>query len=654
MAVPARAVGIQTHERLGDPPHGAKTCATRATTPTIPGKCGQIMIGGTPCALVCAIVKSLPRTVASWMLALASIATLAVAPGCAAEPTDDDAAADEAEISAPGGRFGPALFRNDLYTYLKADGHYSDEQIKQLVLMPTEESLKARGSMSEYDAAYARIRPTDFYQQGLVTPLVRKLGPNGPLDNELRRNPVHIVVVPGIFGEFIPVSPFEEVFRYGGAASVIFDRKLKALEASPASKDLVRDRQFSAAEVKDVSRSMRDLVRVGSIDDADGTPLVTITYLKPELASLETFGTLDENADYYLTRLEKYFKIIGTPEHLYVMGYSRGTPTALNLVTRAQSAHAPWMPKLRGMIALAGVIYGTQLADSALAAGPQRRMLDTMTDFVENKLESCDGPTPGAFLMTKNLGHWTAFLAREALAARGMTNQNASLSREGIQTDFADVGRIVSFTRRVLFGDPQKVFAGDDDSSAILGVLHMNSPNAEYCQNIERFKKTAVQVVKGVETLTTQARIDWFHTHTLPSNIRYYAITGTMGDATAEGAPVSPLTLNETAYDTRSLDFRSLRGNYYDLFAASQDQLQDSQVPVQRARFWPDVHTAMNPAQRPLQTYFMGTVGIHHWGLSFPRAFSTRDGLTANPFPRTMLLKSIATFVAQVESRGGS
>jgi hypothetical protein len=588
------------------------------------------------------------------MLALATVTTLAAAPGCAAEPTDDDAEADEAEISAPGGRFGPALFRNDFYTYLKREGHYSDEQIKQLVLMPTEEALTPRGSMQAYDAAFARMHPMDFYQQGLVTPLVRKLGPNGPLENELRRNPVHIVVVPGIFGEFIPVSPFEEVFRYGGAASVKWERKLASLDADPKNAELTHDRQFSAAEVKDVSRSMRDLVRVGSIDDPDGTPLVTITYLKPELGSLETFGTLDENADYYLTRLEKYFRIIGAPEHLYVMGYSRGTPTALNLVSRAQAAHAPWMPKLRGVIALAGVIYGTQLADSALAPGPQRRMLDTMTDFVANKLESCTGPTPGVLLMTRNLGHWTAFLGREALAARGMTNQNEALSREGIQTDFANVGRFASFTRRVLFGDPQKVFAGEGDSSAILGVLHMNAPNAEYCQNIERFKKTAVQVVKGVETLTTQARTEWFRTHTLPSNIRYYAITGTMGDATANGGPVSPLTLNETAYDTRSLDFRSLRGNYYDLFAASQNQLQDSQVPVQRARFWPDVHAAMNPAQQPLQTYFMGTVGIHHWGLSFPRAFSTNDGLNANPYPRTLLLKSIATFVAQVESRGGS
>ena len=589
-------------------------------------------------------------------LAAAFVATTAgAAPGCAA-PEEEDADSEDAAISAPGGKLGPSLFRNDFFTYLKQDGHYSDEQIKQLILMPTAESLKPRGSMQAYDAAYAKIRPTDFYQQGLITPLSGRVGPTGGLETELRRNPVHIVIVPGIFGEFIPVSPFEEVFRFGGAASVNWDRKMKALEGDKSKNDLTHDRQFSAAQVKDVSRSLRDLVRVGSIDDTDGMPLVTVTYLKPELGSLETFGTLDENADYYLSRLQKYFQVAGTPEHIYVMGYSRGTPTALNLVSRASAAKAPWMPKLRGVIALAGVIYGTPLADAALAPGSaQRKLLDTMTDFVDNDLESCTEKTPGALLLARNLGHWLAFLGREALAARNMPSENENLTREGIETSFADAGRIVSFARRVLLGDPQKVFAGgDSDSSAMLGVLHMASPNAEYCQNIERFKKTATQVIKGVQTLTTASRTDWFKTHTLPSNIRYFAITGTMGDATAEGTPVSPLALNETAYDTKSLDFRSLRGNYYDLFGASQHQLQDSQVPVHRARFWSDVHTSMNPKQAPLDTYFMGTLGIHHWGLSFPRAFSTKDGLTANPFPRTILLKSIGTFVAQVESRNGA
>jgi hypothetical protein len=135
--------------------------------------------------------------------------------------------------------------------------------------------------------------------------------------------------------------------------------------------------------------------------------------------------------------------------------------------------------------------------------------------------------------------------------------------------------------------------------------------------------------------------------------VRYFAITGTMGDATPEGAQPSPLVKTPLAYDPRSVDFRNLRGNFYDLLGASGTELQDSQVPVQRGRFWDDVDRALNPSQQPLKTYFMGTVGSSHWGLSFPRAFATHDGLEANPFPRTLFLKSIATFVSQVERRGG-
>jgi hypothetical protein len=162
----------------------------------------------------------------------------------------------------------------------------------------------------------------------------------------------------------------------------------------------------------------------------------------------------------------------------------------------------------------------------------------------------------------------------------------------------------------------------------------------------------------------------WWKSHVVPSDVRYFALTGTMGDASS-GANVWDLTTNTQAFDKGSIDFKSLRGNYYDFLAASKGiQLQDSQVSVERGRFWPELHnassgggTVFNAAQSPIQTYFMGTMGTHHWGMAFPRAFSTpsdgRDcpaaGVTTdplvscgNPFPRTVLLKTIATFVAQV------
>ena len=596
------------------------------------------------------------------LLAIGMAGAVGALSGCSAA-SEEDSDNDEAEIASPSGAFGPALFRNDFYTYLKTEGHLTEDQVRQLVFMPTSDvidpkvTVRADRPLEAHDNAFRGIRPTDLYNAGLREPLLVKRHPTSPdLEGELRHRPVHIVVVPGIFGEFIPVSPFEEVFQAGGTAKLDFEAKVDELERSgdPAKKERATDKQYSVAALGDVSKSLKDTLRVASIDDADGKPLVTITYLKPELGSLETFGSLDDNADYYLPRLEKYFQLVGIPSHLYVMGYSRGMATALNLVSRAQAANASWAPKLQGVVGLAGVIYGSQLADAAMAPGPQHDMLATMQDFVDNQLGSCTEATPSAWLVTKNLGHWTAFASRMALLAPKLGNHNVELQREGIETSFADVGKFVSFTKRALLGDPKRVFDADAvDDGVASGVLHLSSPNAEYCQNIERFKRTAVQIIKGVETLTTTSRIEWWRTHTLPTHVRYFAITGTMGDATPEGAQPSPLVKTPLAYDPQSVDFRNLRGNYYDLLGASGTQLQDSQVPVQRGRFWDDVDRALNPSQPPLKTYFMGTVGSSHWGLSFPRAFATHDGLEANPFPRTLFLKSIATFVSQVERRGG-
>ena len=576
---------------------------------------------------------------------LAALGIAGLIAACSSGDDGDDSSTDTGALTQRDATFGPSLFRDDFHTYLSSQGHYSDDQIRQLVYMPTDGMMSPRLSVDAskpfdgIDRAFKNIKPSDIYQNGIRTPF--GAGSASDLEAELSAHPVHIVVVPGIFGEFIPVSPFEEVFQAGGSAKRDF-------EARGAS---VHDKAWSSAALKDIDRTLGDTLRVASIDNAQGKPMLTVTYLKPELGSLESFGTLDENADYYLPRLKAYFDAMGTPDHLYVMGYSRGMATALNLVSRADKEHATWMPKLKGVIGLAGVIYGSQLADAAMGPGTQHDMLTTMQEFVENKLESCVDGQDSFLQHTRNAGHWTAFAARMGVLAPQMGNHNTELRREGIDTAFADVGSFASFTRRALFGDPKKVFDVGGDDSVAAGVLNLSAPGTEYCQNIERFKKTATQIIKGVETLTSQSRIDWFHTHTLPAGIKYFAVTGTMGDATPEGAQPNVLVKTPVANDPRSVDFRSLRGNYYDLLGSSGTQLQDSQVAVPRGRFWGEVNQALNPNQAPMKTYFMGTVGIHHWGLSFPRAFATHDGLESNPFPRSIFLKSIATFVSQVERR---
>jgi hypothetical protein len=600
---------------------------------------------------------------------LASLAALVIAAGCSS--VNDDSDSNGADVTEATEKFGPTLFRDDFFTYLKdsvkPDGTpYSDDDVKKLVYLPTDavmkpavpDTLAGEARIQAYDTAFKQIKPSDLFKAGDAAPFTKQ----ADLEKVLEDEPVHIVVVPGIFGEFIPRTPFEE----------LFDAQSVARAEWEAKGSQVKSARFNVKSLQTEQLAMSDLIRVASIDGkASKKPLVTVAYLRAGLGSLEDFGTLAEDNDVYLKRLDDYFAALGgVPKNLYLMGYSRGTATGLDLLIRAFRANKPWAKNIKGFLAHAGVIYGTQLADASFVE-PGVDTMNLLRDFVgtkdaEGKLDSCPGATQeeranaqaSAELHAKNtLVNYPAFIAQfKLLALKGINladpNHDKELKAEGINTTLPNAARINVFAARVLgIALPIEGL----QPSELEGVVNLIGGREAYCRNVEAFKTTARAIMAGAETLTTQARLDWWKKpeNALPAGVRYFSITGTMGDATVgDNKPWENVT-NTVAYDPRSVDFRSLRVNYYDLFAASGgNQLQDSQVPVQRGRFWPELHTGTTALGTPspgIKTYFMGTLGIHHWGLAFPRAYSSHDGLEANPFPRTTLLKAIGTFVAQVD-----
>jgi len=570
----------------------------------------------------------------SWLRAIV-LAPLLVLLGCAA-PDEADTGGSAASVPVAEAQ----TFRDIFYTYLKA-ARYSDDQARLLALLPTEDALRERGSLAEYDAAYRTMRPRDFHAQSRRTPPVERA-----VGRALRRRPVHFVIVPGMFSELIPDAPFEEVLRAGGAARARWDRDFRAREAAPHDPNALLDTQYSNAALGEVARPIHDLVRVGSLDDEDGTPLVTLTYLRPEVGSLETLGVPDASARRYVARLEKYFAIAGLPEDIHLLGYSRGAPVALSLLVQARKANAAWAARVRGVVSLAGILYGTAAADFVFdPARPEKKLFDVMARFVEGELESCTEPSIG--VVARNSARWSTFVGRLVAATLALPDHGAAFEREGLETAGPDAAGMATLAKRALFGRGE---SGDGESAFSALRLGEGVTFDEYCRNVTRFKTLARATTEAIYTLTTASRGRWFGANVLPGDVRYYALTATMGDATTTGAP-SPLATNAASYDARSIDHRSLRTAYYDLFEATGEQLQDGRVAVQRGRFLPDIHAAMNPAQPPLRTHFMGTVGAHHFGLSFPRAMPTNDGADANPFPRTLLLRAMATFVAETEAR---
>jgi hypothetical protein len=658
------------------------------------------------------------RTIARTATAFSMLLALGAAGGCSSAASDDESQA-VAVTKETDGKLGPKAFRQMFGAYLSSD--YAREDIDKLVFLPPDGIMDAKttGTLDDVDKRFERTLPSDWYEAGKKQ---KVFADAEELERHLEANPVHIVIIPGIFSEMIPKTPYEEIFSADSAARRAWEKTIDDL--AKVHDPLATDKRYSLDALGEVDASMKDLVRVGSIDSKKtGKPLVTIAYLRAQLGSLEDFGTLEEDNSYYLERLDKYFKLRAKidgqafPKHLYVMGYSRGTPVALDLVARAKRvahdgekvirrdylklAHgdasgaeiavdASWVDHVRGVITLAGVVYGSQLADVLEdPSKPQGKIHASVMNL--SKPGVLNGLGEGLAQCAVDWVRVQSFLGRtliDALPLLGAKHDEIDL--EGINPERAKLGSLLSFffaavglwppstaalavIKQLVDGAP----ASDAEKQRALDALK-NLPNAHLdpvlrldfknffaqgCENTWRFRILLNQVIKGAETLTTRSRLDWYANNELPSDIRYFSITGTMGNTVVDGVPweeahpESPVVTNSASYDKASIDFHSLRGNYYDLVQKREGryafQVNDSQVQVQRGRFWPGLAAAgggrVHPNGDKLKTYFMGTLGVHHWGLSFPRAFSTNDGLEANPYPRTTLMKAMATFVVEVE-----
>ena len=70
-------------------------------------------------------------------------------------------------------------------------------------------------------------------------------------------------------------------------------------------------------------------------------------------------------------RLEKVFEILGkVPENMFILGYSRGKATILDMVLDAQKKNRYWYENLKGTVSLGGTNYGTEIADMLACSKP--------------------------------------------------------------------------------------------------------------------------------------------------------------------------------------------------------------------------------------------------------------------------------------------
>ncbi len=522
-------------------------------------------------------------------------------------------------------------FRNIFYSY--ANSKFSKEEVQKLVYLPPADVLALRGQGSDpaqrlktLGEASSLFKPSQLYDYGKSVDLQEIAS----VDSIFAKNgPITIVVVPGIFSEFVESYNFYEMIENSKSAlSIRYQSALSDAKDSSLKVDSSFD--FEGFGYKDVP--MGKLIRAASYDDANGKPLIQVVVLRTLPFSGESVGSLEENSTIFLRRMEKFFTLVGEPENLYILGYSRGASVALQMIVDLQAKELAWKNKLRGMISLGGVLYGAALADAAFdPADPLQAIAARIKDLSDSlELPAADSTTASTLAKaTRNSGRWVAASAEVAAKVLKLP-LNPGLKLENISSTRPQLDANVRMLKEIAF---------DRFNLSDTGI-------SEYFLNIKKFKWILDRAFQGIEGLSTKARIAWWKTHTVPSNIKYYSLSGVMGDVSSESTGVWDIASNSLAYNSKALDFLSLRISYYQLFRVSKNQLTDSQVSVDRSRFVMETNKILNPNQDDFPTYYMGILGVDHWGMSFPYATVTKNE-DQSPFPRSILIQSIGNFVAR-------
>ena len=237
-----------------------------------------------------------------------------------------------------------------------------------------------------------------------------------------------IVIVPGIFGEFIDQTAFAEVFNKKSSFKTKFEEYLQS--SSTQSDDFRESKRFllknlSLDKGEDdcdksflfESRDIKSWMKVASIDDDSQKPLIKVAVFGLEPMSLESLGKQVELATLYSDRLNKFMEVYKKmyskiPDRVILMGYSRGTPISFeminilthkdyrsndalierpkcgnklkNKIKEVYSTAQNWSNSIKAQVSLGGVVYGSALADENVISYLDRKNAPFKIKFIQN------------------------------------------------------------------------------------------------------------------------------------------------------------------------------------------------------------------------------------------------------------------------------
>ncbi|MGZ3691172.1 MAG: hypothetical protein ACXVAX_06700, partial [Pseudobdellovibrio sp.] len=428
--------------------------------------------------------------------------------------------------------------------------------------------------------------------------------------NLIRQRNLTLVIVPGVLGEFIDTRAFEEVFARPSAARAQWEQIV--------AQQKPMDSRYQLETLGQKQESLGNLVNVASIDDSAGKPMLKVVILKTILGSLESVGANADKAAIFNRRIQQYVNLTND-QNIVLMGYSRGTPLALEMVTQAQAQKIPFLSRVKAVVSYAGVVSGSALADVTDDATSESGQMLIGAKKLYSDLQLSDSIWDRLEKRAHNTQAVTDFIWTIAKNTKFDFNSFLNTARSG---DFKTIAALIA------------------QMASQFGVQDMFDFNG----HVNRTKTFISEVLKAVTELKSENRRQWWQTHTLPKNIQYLSIAASMVDPAVNAEEKAIYDSHEGYND--SLDDRSLIENMRSYRQLTGVAINDSQVALHQSLFLPEVISNLNPNNSNLNIKLLGVLQTHHWGVSLEVVNKMNDG-RMNPFPREKVLLSLAAYLNQ-------
>lgn len=426
----------------------------------------------------------------------------------------------------------------------------------------------------------------------------------------LRKKQLTLVIVPGLLGEFIDIRAFEDLFSK--------DSSYKKTWKQMADQSRVTDVRLNLENYAYENTPLSEEINAASIDDENGQPLVKVIIFTTKLGSLESIGDNADRAATFNSRLEKYIQLTND-KNLVLIGYSRGTPLALEMVTQAQAKKLNYLSRVQSLVSYAGVVMGSSLADVTADQSTSSGKLFAAAQKMANSLQF-------------STGFWDRLIKQ---------NENTAAIAEFAAT-------VAANSTLDLQGNLNSVQKGDFSSTStlilkVLADLGLKSAS-DFNGHVNRVKTFVNAILTSVIQLRSENRRAWWMTHTLPKNINYFSLSAVMVDQNHSALEKEIYESKQGYNDT--LDDIGLLQNRHDYEKASGFALNDSQVALHQSQFLPGVITELNANNKDLKIQSLGVLQTHHWGASLRVVNAMKDG-RMNPFPREQVLTGLAIYLNQ-------